>query len=266
MSVSQSARSSWQVTKSVWYALFLREAVARTMADRMAWFWMLMEPIAMIIIMVLIRTVVLGRDKHISGAEFIPWFVVGLFGFHLFRENMMRLMGAVEANKALFAYRQVKPIDPVLIRSYVEGIIKTFIFLLFISAGMLLEIDLFPFNPLAALMAWLALWLLGLGTGLVLSALSSLIPEIGRVARIASFPLLLISGVLFPIGWAPYEAQQYLMLNPIAHGLEILRKCFFDEYWVATDTSVLYLVFAILINITLGLLLHIRFEESLKAK
>lgn len=236
------------------------------MSDRMAWFWMLAEPIAMIIIMVLIRTVVLGRTKHIAGAEFIPWFVVGLFGFHLFRENMMRLIGAVEANKALFAYRQVKPIDPVLVRGYLEGMIKTFIFLLFILAGGLLEIDLFPFDPLAALAVWVSLWLLGLGAGLSLSALSNLVPEIGRIARIASFPLLLISGVLFPINYVPHEAQQLLLLNPIVHGLELLRSCFFEQYWVVAGTSYLYLGFWILSSIAIGLLLHIRFEESLKAK
>jgi hypothetical protein len=141
-------RTPWQVTRSVWYALFMREAIARTMADRMAWFWMLAEPVAMIAIMVMIRTVVLGRDSHIAGADFIPWLIVGLFGFHLFRENMMRSIGAVEANQALFGYRQVKPVDPVLVRCYLEGMLKTFIFLLFILAGILLELDLIPdFRP-----------------------------------------------------------------------------------------------------------------------
>src|SRR5690554_3314034 len=117
--------------------MFIREALARTMADRMAWFWMLFEPIAMIAIMVLIRTVVMGRVRHIDGAEFIPWLITGLFGFYLIRENLMRPIGAVDANAALFAYRQVKPIDPVLIRCYLEGMLRTFIFLIFILAGVL---------------------------------------------------------------------------------------------------------------------------------
>jgi capsular polysaccharide transport system permease protein len=263
--MSLSIRTPWQVITSVWYALFLREVLARTTADRMAWFWMLAEPIAMIGIMVAIRAFAMG-SQHISGVEFIPWFIVGLFGFHLFRENMMRLIGAVEASKALFAYRQVKPIDPVFIRSYLEGMIKTFIFLMFIAAGVLLDVNLIPDNPLLALFYWALLWQLGLGTGLVLSAASTMIPEVGRIARITSFPLLLISGIFFPINYLPYEIQQYLLINPILHGVELLRSYFFDEYRMVAGISQLYLLFWVLALNAFGLLLHIRFEEKLKAK
>lgn len=263
--MSLSIRTPWQVATSVWYALFLREVLARTTADRMAWFWMLAEPIAMIGIMIAIRAFAMG-SQHVSGVEFIPWFIVGLFGFHLFRENMLRLIGAVEASKALFAYRQVKPIDPVFIRSYLEGMIKTFIFLMFIAAGVLLDVNLIPDNPLLALFYWALLWMLGLGTGLVLSATSTLIPEVGKIARITSFPLLLISGILFPISYVPYEIQQYLLINPIVHGVELLRSCFFVEYRMVTDISQLYLLFWVLALNAFGLLLHIRFEEKLKAK
>ena len=31
------ARSAWAVTRSVWYAMFMREAIGRTMTDRMGW-------------------------------------------------------------------------------------------------------------------------------------------------------------------------------------------------------------------------------------
>jgi len=68
---SVKVRSSWQVTRSVWHALFMREAVSRTTADRMAWFWMLAEPAAMIIIMVALRTLAVGSGTKILGAEFI---------------------------------------------------------------------------------------------------------------------------------------------------------------------------------------------------
>lgn len=259
-------RTPWQVTRSVWYALFMREAIARTMADRMAWFWMIAEPVAMIAIMVMIRTVVLGRDSHIAGADFIPWLIVGLFGFHLFRENMMRSIGAVEANQALFGYRQVKPVDPVLVRCYLEGMLKTFIFLLFILAGILLELDLIPDEPLWALFDWFSLWALGLGVGLVLSALSNLVPEVGRIVRLVSLPLLIVSGVIFPLNFVPHELQQYLLLNPIVHGLESLRSSFFSQYQAVKGVELSYLWDWALSLITLGLMLHLKFEMRLKAK
>lgn len=113
-------RTSWQVTKSVWYALFMREALARTTANRFAWFWMIAEPVAYIVIMISIRTILFNKSKTLFGAEFVPWMIVGLFSFFLFRENMMRSIGAIDANKGLFAYRQVKPIDPVIVLSLIH--------------------------------------------------------------------------------------------------------------------------------------------------
>jgi len=259
-----STRTSWQVTRSVWHAMFIREALARTMADRMAWFWMLFEPIALILMMLVIRTVIMGRMRHIDGAEFIPWMIVGLFGFFLVRENMMRPIGAIDANKGLFAYRQVKPIDPVLVRCYLEGLLKTFIFILFIVAGTLLGFGLIPAAPLEAIFVWASLWGLGLSAGLIFSALAGLVPEIGKILRIISLPLLIISGVIFPLNFLPHELLAYLMWNPIVHGLESLRGAFFPLYRPISGTSLLYLWYWVLGMTTLGLMLHVRFELRLK--
>ncbi|WP_132291505.1 ABC transporter permease [Marinobacterium mangrovicola] len=244
--------------------MFIREALARTMSDRMAWFWMLFEPIAMIVLMVLIRTVAMGSVQHIGGAEFIPWIVTGLFGFFLFRENMLRPIGAIDANKGLLAYRQVKPIDSVMVRCYLEGLLKSFIFCLFILAGVLLDIGLLPAEPLVALWAWFSLWCLGGGAGLVFSALAGLVPEVARVLRIISMPLLIISGVVFPLNFVPHDLLHYVMWNPIVHGLETLRAAFFALYQPVHGTSLLYLWYWALTLMTLGLMLHVRFESRLK--
>lgn len=67
----RSARTPWQVTRSVWYAMFMREAISRTMSDRMGWFWMIFEPVAMIAIMVGVRSFI--GVKLVINAEFIPW-------------------------------------------------------------------------------------------------------------------------------------------------------------------------------------------------
>lgn len=259
-------RTPWEVTASVWQALFHREFLARVSGDRLAWFWMLFEPIAMIAIMVAVRTVAFGRDRHIGGAEFIPWMVVGLLGFFLFRENMMRSIGSIENNRTLFTYRQIKPIDPVVVRCFLEGTLKSFIFMAFVMVGGVLGVDLFPDDFLAALVGWLAIWMLGLGIGLLLSAASALVPEIGRIARISSLPLLIISGAILPLNFLPHRITEYLLWNPIAHGIELLRAGFFDSYRPLEGVDPLYLWFWILGLLVVGLAFHIRFESRLKAQ
>lgn len=259
-------RTSWKVTRSVWYALFMREAIARTMADRLGWFWMIAEPTAMIAVMLYVRTAALGSSANIAGAGFIEWMVVGLFGFMLFRENMMQSLSAINSNKALFSYRQVKPIDPVLVRCYLEGILKTFIFVLFIMVGFLLGIDCLPDEPLGALFCWFSLWCLGLGISLVLSALTTLIPEIGKIVKITTLPLLIISGVIMPINFLPHDLIAYLLWNPILHGLESMRESFFTQYRSLPGISLQYIWGWNLVNITCGLMLHLRFEMKLKSQ
>ncbi|WP_404463361.1 ABC transporter permease [Vreelandella aquamarina] len=264
-SAPKGARSSWQVTRSVWYAMFMREAISRTMSDRMGWFWMIFEPVAFIAIMVGIRSFIRG-DKLIANAEFIPWMVAGMMGFFLVREGMLRGMGAIDANSALFAYRQVQPVDPVLVRNFLEGMLRTFVFLLFIVGGLLLGMDMYPDNAIRVVAAWLSLWSLGIGLGLVTSVLATMIPEIGRIIRMLSLPLLIISGVMFPLNQLPHWLLEYLMLNPIPHALETLRLGFFENYKIIHGTSMTYFWLVTLSLNALGLIMHLRFVDRLKAK
>lgn len=259
------ARSPWQVTGAVWYAMFLREALARIMADRFSWFWMLAEPIAMVAVLTAIRGVLMSGE-HISGAEFIPWTIVGVLGFFLFRENLQRSLGAIQANAGLFAYRQVLPVDPVLVRCLVEGVLKSLILFLFIAVCELLGISLMPGEPLPALFDWLALWSLGIGAALTASATSELLPDIGNIVRIAMMPLFIISGAILPLNFLPHWLQGYLLWNPIPHGIESLRSSFFENYRPVEGVDIVYLWLWALSLMALGLILHLRYQQQLKAQ
>lgn len=264
MAQVRQSRSPWQVTRSVWYALFMREAISRTMANRMGWFWMIVEPLAFTVIMVAIRGFI-KSDKFIVNADFIPWMIVGLMGFFMVREGMMQGLGAVKANKALFAYRQVQPVDPVLVRNALEGFLRSFIFLLFIAGAAMLSTDIIPDNGIRAIGGWAALWALGLALGLVTSVAGTLVPEVGTVVKMLSMPLLILSGVIFPLNSLPHWLLEYLMYNPIVHGLELIRAAFFEGYVTVKGTSASYFWLFTLSTATLGLLMHLRFKEKLKA-
>lgn len=260
-----AGRSPWQVTRSVWYAMFMREAISRTMADRMGWFWMIFEPLAFTMIMVAIRGYIRG-GKLIVNAEFIPWMITGIMGFFLVREGMMRGLGAVSSNSALFAYRQVQPVDPVLVRNALEGLLRTFIFMIFIVGAMLLGTDMFPDSAINAMFWWVSLWCLGMGLGLLTSVAGTLVPEVATIVRMVNMPLLILSGVIFPLNQLPHWLLEYLMYNPIVHGLELLRASFFEGYQMVHGTSASYFWLFTLITIALGLIMHVRFKEALKVK
>jgi capsular polysaccharide transport system permease protein len=194
----------------------------------------------------------------------IPWMIMGLTAFFMFRDGMTRGMGAVNANKGLFAYRQVKPIDTVIVRGLVEATVHVTVIVLFIIVLALLGFDMTPANLLLALFAWFSLWLLGLGTGMILSVVVTVVPDLSKIVNVMTLPLMILSGAFIPVQYMPYEVQQILLYNPILHAIETLRLGYFSGYWTMPEVSMFYVYQWVLPILMLGLLLQLRFELKLK--
>jgi capsular polysaccharide transport system permease protein len=122
---------------------------------------------------------------------------------------------------------------------------------------------LLPAQPLAVLEAFFGLWLVGLGFGLVTSVAVELVPEIGRLLGFIMRPMFLLSGVIFPISAVPQPYRDWLMLNPVAHGLEAARLGFSSYYHAVPELSVAYIYGFALVTIFLGLALHRHFAVRL---
>ncbi len=260
-----NARSPWQVTAHVWHALFLREAMARVTADRIAWFWLLAEPVAHVLLLVGIRTMI-GRMRIIPGADFIPWLVVGVTGFILFRNQVNKGMNAISANRALFAYRQVHPADTVLVRSGLEGTLSTIVLIVLVSVFALLGQDIIPIDPLKVIILWMLVWLVGVGWGLVCSVLVTVLPESQKFISMIMFPLYFLSGVMIPIQYFPHGIREYLLYNPMVHAIEFLRAGFFEGYRVVDGLSMIYLGYWVVGGLLVGLLLQVRFKARLMSE
>lgn len=258
------ARSALAVTLSAWKALFLREALTRLSAGRAAWLWLLLEPVAhLTILMVLFSTI---RSRVMPGVEFALFLAIGVLGFDFFRSAALRSMAAISANAALFTYRQVKPVDAVLVRAFLEGVIKFFVGVVLLAGMALFGFDILPHDPLRVLVAFALLWGFGTGLGLMLSVGDTLIPEIGKVAKLVFTPLYFLSGVMYSPAMIPSALRQWLLLNPILHGVETLRGAFFFGYRLAAGVDLGYLAAFALGSLFLGLALHVRFATRIVAQ
>lgn len=257
-------RSSTQIAFSTWKALFLREAVTRLAAGRAAWAWLLFEPLAyLIFLMTLFGFVYHRKVAGVDGAMFI---VTGLLGFTFARNTFLRSMEAIHANAALFAYRQVHPIDTVLVRAALEGFLTLLSAILLLAGASLFDYDVIPADPLAVMVAVLGLWLCGVGLGLILSAAIKLVAELGKVIAILVTPLYFISGVMIPAMSIPQPYRDWLLLNPLMHGLESLRGAYFPQFHKVPEVSLMYLYGFALVAIFFGLVLHVRFSRLLVAE
>lgn len=256
-----SARTSTAITLSVWKALFLREALIRLFASRALWFWLLAEPVFHVAVMIVIFTGI--RVRTVGGIDTAVWLMIGMLAFFMFRRTGTQVMNAVNANQALFAYRQVKPVDTVLVRGGLEGLLMAIIAPILLLGAALFGHSVVPADPLTVFGAFFGLWLAGMGFGLVSSVACELVPELGRVINLVMIPLYFISGVLFPLSTVPQPYRNWLLLNPVAHGLESARLGFAPHYHAVPELNLAYLYGFALVGIFLGLTLHRRFALRL---
>jgi capsular polysaccharide transport system permease protein len=132
-----------------------------------------------------------------------------------------------------------------------------------LGAAALFGHSVVPADPLAVLEAFFGLWLVGMGFGLVTSVASELVPELGRVINFVMMPMFILSGVIFPLSALPQPYRDWLLLNPVAHGLEAVRLGFAPHYHAVPELSIAYIYGFALVSIFLGLALHRRFALRL---
>jgi capsular polysaccharide transport system permease protein len=245
-------------------ALFLREAVTRLSAGRAAWLWILLEPLAHVIFLMTLFGFVFHRI--VSGVDGAMFIMTGLLGFIVARNTATRSAGAVSANAALFAYRQVLPVDTVLVRAALEGFLMLLSTLVLLAGAGLARFDVLPHDPLTVLAAFAGLWLLGAGLGLMLSVAAQLAPEASKLVNIAFIPLYFISGVMVPAMAIPQPYRQWALLNPFLNGLEMLRAGFFPQFHAAPEAGLSYLYAFALTALFFGLALHVRYAERMVAQ
>lgn len=239
----------------------MREALGRLFAIRAAWFWLLLEPVFHTAYLMFLFSVI--RVASIGGINTAIWVMVGMQAFFMFRNTGTQVMNAISANRTLFAYRQVKPIDTLFVRAGLEGILLIFVTSILMSGLAMLGYEVLPADPIAVLEAFFGLWLVGLGFGLVTSVITELVPEAGKIIPLIMMPLYIVSGVILPLSTVPQPFRDWLLLNPVAQGLEAARLGFAPHYHVVAELSISYMYGFALVSIFLGMALHRRYASRL---
>lgn len=242
----------------------MRETLSRISTQRAGWVWMLVAPLMHIAFLMLLFSTL--RQRKLAGADFALFLALGLLGYQSFLNTAQRSASALSANRGLLAYRQVLPIDAVLVRTVVEGTLQLFIALLLLTGAAIVGFDVIPQDPLLALQAFFLLWLFGAGLGLILSVAYTLVPEVEKILSFVFPPLYFVSGVLFSPAMMPAQVQEWLLYNPIVHGLELAREAFFPSYHLVQGVSRSYLAAFGVGSMFLGLALHRRFASKVAAQ
>ncbi len=247
-------RTAWEVQRAVLFALILREMKQRVGGQWVGAVWTIFEPLAHTMVMVTLFAYVRGRVM--PGIEYPVFLVTGLVPYFFFQHLTMRLMDGITANRGIFAYRQVKPLDALLSRAVVEALMNLIVYLLTLGILAWLGFHVVPVLPLELIGVHLLIGYLGLSMGIVAAVVSHGRPRVRSFIRVSFMPLYFMTGVIFPIHKLPPQYLDWFLWNPMLHLVELSRRSFIMEYQTVAGVNLLYpLGFTLLVS-ALGLALY----------
>jgi capsular polysaccharide transport system permease protein len=247
------SRTSLQIMLDTIFALMMRELKTRFGAKKLGYFWAIIEPAAQASIMAIIFSLI-GRNS-LSGVPVALFMISGIMPFKLFSKLLAQLSSSVQANKALFTYRQVSILDPLITRLIIEVVTYIVVFCIILSVMAWMGFDVEMQDFLAFLMVNLLLISLALGLGISLCVASVYWEDTTKIVGMIMMPMFLISGIFFTATMIP---QKYLYLfdwNPIFHIIELTRQAMFVSY-TSPVGDWQYVAFCSLVANAAGLMLY----------
>lgn len=241
---------SLTIQLNVLRALILREIITRYGRNNIGFLWLFVEPMSMTLLISLMWF--FFKMNSLSSLNIIAFVLTGYPMVMMWRNSSSRAKGAVSANQALLYHRNIRILDLVFARVFLEMVgasaAQIFIIVLFIYIGL---IDI-PYDPFYMICAWGLMCWFSLGLGLIIFVFSAKYDSFSKIWNTLSFMLIPISGAFFWVDTFPLEIQQILLYIPPIHGTEMFRAGYFGST-VTTHESISYLVISNIILLFLGL-------------
>jgi capsular polysaccharide transport system permease protein len=227
-------------------------------------FWTFFEPFFQTFIFVIIHVIITNQNSANSTPyNYNVFLASGFVAFNIFRNILMNGMGSFVANKSLFIYKQVKPIDTLFSRTLVSLFINMIIIFIFILIGFFTHQDnLIPKDSLMVMLSYIWLVVFTFGLSLIASTGNVFYISISKFLSIISFILLMISGIFYPVSSLPPSVQTLLLYNPLVHFMEMIHGYYvygLDDRYVDYQYMLLWTV----IPLFIGFWLYERLEKRI---
>ncbi|WP_420464484.1 ABC transporter permease [Panacagrimonas sp.] len=254
-------RTQWTVFGSALKAFVLRELRDRFGRSRSAFIWAILQPMIFMVGLTAIRHA-LGRGREdIYGVSGMYFFWLGVVPFFMFLHGFNRCLGATRSYRGLYQFRQVQPFDVLLVRVLFEFLTMIVVFALLLSGFVWFGQDISADNWLLFGATVATMFVFTLGMGLLADVCVVKLPESRQVIGVLERPLFLISGVFFTIDQVPPGVREWLLWNPLLHGVDLARGAMLHKY--DPLGSWMYLLGSALVAMLLGLAAYRRYRRDL---
>ncbi len=255
-------RTSFSIFISVIKALFLREVQTRFGTKDLGYFWAILDPMTQVIIFSLIKGAL--SERSMIGIDYPVFLATSFLTYNFFRNTMNGSMNAFAANRALFNYRQVKPIDTLVSRFFIEFLIMSMTIIVFISFGLYFGLDVAVKDINMVLIAVLWLGIFGFNIGILFAVIGTFYETFQKIVSFISLPLFFLSGLLYTVDSLPPMIREIILYNPLIHFIELIH----GSYFQVLDTKYVdyeYMLFWTITPLFLGLFFYIKAEKKIIA-
>ncbi|OCG19211.1 MULTISPECIES: ABC transporter permease [unclassified Gilliamella] len=241
---------SLKIQINVLNALILREIITRYGRNNIGFLWLFVEPMSLTLLISLMWF--FFKINSVSNLNIVAFVLTGYPMAMMWRNASSRAKGAVTANQALLYHRNIKILDLVYARVFLEMIgasaAQVFVILLFTFVGVIA----IPYDPFYMLCAWGLMCWFSLGLGLIIFVLSTKYEVFNKIWSTLSFILMPLSGTFFWVDTFPHEIQELLLYIPPVNGTEMFRSGYFGPS-VITHQNISYLVSCNIVLLFAGL-------------
>lgn len=227
-------------------ALLLRELMQRYGHGNLGFLWLVLEPLALSVGVMVIWSATYGTTKH--GVNVIPFVLTGYSVLTFWRHAVTRSIHCFQSTAELLFHRQIQPIDVFVARMVLEtfGILISFFsaYLPLLLVGFIEPID----DSLLLLGGWMLLAFFNVGIGLIVASLTELSDAVERLIGPFMYVTIPATGAFFLMAWLPSEAQDVLWWSPLIHASEMIRAGYFGPGIPTTYDIGYLLVSGVVVN------------------
>jgi len=249
--------SGWQTQRRVIKALMTRELLTRFGRENIGFLWMMVEPLLFAGLVGFVWRWMHGPEVH--GVSVFAFVATGYIPITLFRNILGRSIRVFSVNGSLMYHRQIKILDFILVRFFIEllGGMMAYLFM-----GVVLNaLGEFPipadFGKL--LLGWVLYCWFSLSLVLVLAPLSEYSEVLEKLVPVTVYVMIPVSGTFTMVSWLTPDAQYAVLFSPFVHAMELMRDGVFGPVIEAKwDVSVPIAASLVLTLIGLGLCRRVR--------
>jgi capsular polysaccharide transport system permease protein len=222
------------------------------------------EPLALIGTFLALRILLRGAGDG-TYMNLVLWLAMGFVPFFMFADIAIKAIGGVEKSSELYFYRRLRPLDSLMGNALLLAQIFGLLLLLFVLVTALWEWR-FPIADLGrAIFIFIGIAVLGFGIGLTTLVIGHRLPILAWMMKMFLRRILLwTSCIFFPISIIPDVIRPWILWNPMAHGVELLRLSANPSY-PAPGVSALYFWVWVIGSVGLGMFVYGNNEELLFA-